>query len=82
MSQCIEDVIPKIGPLFDSMKDGESEEQPTAAAALSRYNEICSSLSDEDMEREVAAVRWTDGMFNLSSSLAKILLPSRASRVS
>ncbi|KAF8881728.1 hypothetical protein CPB85DRAFT_1567343 [Mucidula mucida] len=59
--RCIEDVIPKIGPLFDSMKDGESEEQPTAAAALSRYNEICSSLSDEDMEREVAAVRWTDG---------------------
>ncbi|KAF8885124.1 hypothetical protein CPB85DRAFT_1566952 [Mucidula mucida] len=33
--RCIEDVIPKIGPLFDSMKDGESEEQPTAAAALS-----------------------------------------------
>ncbi|KAF8881730.1 hypothetical protein CPB85DRAFT_1259065 [Mucidula mucida] len=59
--ECIEDIIPEIGPLFDSMKDGESEEQPTAAAALSRYNKICSSLCEEDMEREVAAVRWTDG---------------------
>ncbi|KAF8881734.1 hypothetical protein CPB85DRAFT_1567348 [Mucidula mucida] len=50
--RCDEDVIPDIVPLFDSMKDSASPTQPSAAAALSHYEEICSSLSTEDLELE------------------------------
>ncbi|KAF8888001.1 hypothetical protein CPB85DRAFT_1334833 [Mucidula mucida] len=59
--RCIEDVIPDLGTLFDSMKNRDDPHQLTAAAALSRFEEICSSLSTDDMQREVKAIWWTRG---------------------
>ncbi|KAF8885115.1 hypothetical protein CPB85DRAFT_1566945 [Mucidula mucida] len=59
--RCIQDVIPDIGPLFDSMKDSASPTQPSAATALSRYEEICSSLSAEDLELDVRGMLWLEG---------------------
>ncbi|KAF8900797.1 hypothetical protein CPB85DRAFT_1439366 [Mucidula mucida] len=63
--RCIEDVIPDIVPLFESMKDSASPTQPSAAAALSRYEEICSSLSTEDLELHVEGRYWLDGEISL-----------------
>ncbi|KAF8881724.1 hypothetical protein CPB85DRAFT_417608 [Mucidula mucida] len=59
--RCIQDVIPDIGPLFDSMKEFDSPAQPSAATALSRYEEICGSLSAEDLELEVPGRYWFEG---------------------
>jgi len=59
--RCIEDVIPDLGHLFDSMKDSDSPNQPTAASALARFEEICMTLKQEDFERQVEATRWIFG---------------------
>ena len=60
-SQCIQDVLPELVTLFDAMKDIDSPNQPSAAAALAKYEEICRSLSVEDLERHVEMIRWRDG---------------------
>jgi hypothetical protein len=59
--QCIEDVIPEIGNLLDSMK--QEDGSVTASAALSRFEEICAPLIVEDLDLPVAAYRWSDGVF-------------------
>ncbi|KAF8891982.1 hypothetical protein CPB85DRAFT_1440922 [Mucidula mucida] len=58
--RCIEDVVPDLGTLLELMKDCDSPDQPTAAAALSRYEEICNLLSTDDMHREVEAIWWEE----------------------
>ncbi|KAF8885125.1 hypothetical protein CPB85DRAFT_1442148 [Mucidula mucida] len=58
--RCIEDVVPDLGTLLDLMKDCDHPDQPAAAAALSRYEEICSLLGTNDMHREVKMIRWND----------------------
>ncbi|KAF8885117.1 hypothetical protein CPB85DRAFT_1442142 [Mucidula mucida] len=58
--RCIEDVVPDLGTLLELMKDCDSPDQPTAAAALSRYEEICNLLSTDDMHREVKAIWWEE----------------------
>ncbi|KAF8891973.1 hypothetical protein CPB85DRAFT_1440913 [Mucidula mucida] len=58
LSECIEDVVPDLGTLLELMKDCDSPDQPTAAAAFSRYQEICSLLSADDMHLEVKAIWW------------------------
>ncbi|KAF8072290.1 hypothetical protein FPV67DRAFT_1484801 [Lyophyllum atratum] len=58
--RCIEDVIPDIVKLFDSMKDPDS--QITAAGALARFEEICSTLGAEDLQRHVEATRWRSSL--------------------
>ncbi|KAF8915008.1 hypothetical protein CPB85DRAFT_1433210 [Mucidula mucida] len=57
--RCIEDVMPDLGTLLDSMQNPDDPHQLTAAAALSRYEELCSSLNTDDMQREVKAIWWT-----------------------
>jgi hypothetical protein len=59
--QCIEDVIPEIGNLLDSMKEDDSS--VTASGALSRFEEICAPLTVGDLDLPVAAYRWSDGVF-------------------
>ncbi len=59
--QCVEDIIPDLGTLLNSMKDYDSPHQPSAAAALSQYEELCSFLSTDDMHREVKMLRWDHG---------------------
>lgn len=59
--QCIQDVLPDLGLLLDSMKDlGPS--QPSAVQALVRYENICSVLSTEDLKRTVETTCWYNGM--------------------
>ncbi len=48
------------------MKDSASATQPSAAMALSRYEEICSSLSVEDLELEVPGMLWLEGKYGLA----------------
>ncbi len=43
------------------MKEYDSPAQPSAAAALSRYEEICGSVSAEELELEVQGRYWHDG---------------------
>ncbi len=50
--------MPDLGTLLDLMKDCDHPDQPAAAAALSRYEEICSLLGTNDMHREVKMIRW------------------------
>jgi len=59
--RCIEDVLPDLGRLFDSMKDSDGSSQPTAASALARFDEICMTLRQEDFGRQVEATRWISG---------------------
>ena len=68
-SKCIEDIIPELGRLLDSMKDKGSPSQPTASIALARYEEICQSLSVEDLQRNVEAVAWRRGSFIVCARL-------------
>lgn len=53
-AQCVEDMIPELGHLRDSMKD-HSPIQPTAASALALFEEVCMCLRPEDFERTVEA---------------------------
>jgi len=59
--RCTEDVIPDIVHLLGSMQDADSPNQPTAAAALACFEEICGILTGEDLERSVEATRWIAG---------------------
>ncbi|KAF8916837.1 hypothetical protein CPB85DRAFT_1288140 [Mucidula mucida] len=59
--RCIQDVLPDLIGLFDSMKDYEDPEQPTASAALSRYEEICRALPVDALDNQVQATRWRNG---------------------
>ena len=45
------------------MKDRKNASQPTATVALSRFEEICKSLSVEDLQRSVEAISWDEGLF-------------------
>ncbi len=45
------------------MKEFDSPAQPSAATALSRYEEICGSLSAEDLELEVPGRYWFEGKY-------------------
>ena len=65
-TECIEDVIPDLAHLFDSMKDPDSPNQPTAASSLARFEEICMTLKEEDFERQVEATRWIFGEWVLA----------------
>ncbi|KAF9045911.1 hypothetical protein BDZ89DRAFT_99587 [Hymenopellis radicata] len=58
---CIQDLLPNLIALFDSMKDYENPKQPTASAALSRYEEICHSLPVDVLDNQVQATRWRHG---------------------
>ena len=48
------------------MKDSDSPNQPTAASALARFEEICTTLKEEDLERQVEAIRWIFGEWILA----------------
>jgi len=75
--RCIEDVIPDLGHLFDSMKDSDSPNQPTAASVLARFEEICMSLKQEDVEREVKATRWIFGNLKYRNGLPVYWAPNQ-----
>ncbi|KAF8900810.1 hypothetical protein CPB85DRAFT_1458127 [Mucidula mucida] len=66
--RCVEDIIPDLGTLLNSMKDYDSPHQPSAAAALSQYEELCSFLSTDDMHREVKMLRWDHGVITYRKS--------------
>ncbi|KAF7763439.1 hypothetical protein Agabi119p4_7976 [Agaricus bisporus var. burnettii] len=57
--RCIENVIPPIVDLLDSMMENDSS--VTASAALSRFEEVCASLTKADLNLPVAAYLWSDG---------------------
>ncbi len=70
------------------MKDSDDPHQPTAAAAFSRYEEICNLLSTDDMHREVKAIWWdtrtdiclrlrTTGSLTLSQTASDIVFRLR-----
>ena len=54
------------------MEDTKSEYHPTASAALARFEEICKSLSVEDLQRSVEAISWKKGLFIYSNRNANL----------
>nr|GAT50133.1 predicted protein [Mycena chlorophos] len=50
--------VPDLDALLDQMLLKKNAEQPTAAAALARYNEICASLSESDLKTASSAQHW------------------------
>ncbi|PPQ80569.1 hypothetical protein CVT25_001603 [Psilocybe cyanescens] len=54
----IENVVPELGPFFDQMVIMTDEKQLTASQALSRFLEIYSSLSPEQLQALVIATHW------------------------
>jgi len=61
-------VIADLGHLFDSMKDSNRPNQPTATFALARFEEICMTLKQEDFKHQVEAIRWIFSKLILSIS--------------
>lgn len=50
------------------MKDKKNVSQPTASVALARFEEICKSLTVEDLQRQVEAISWQNGPFSYWAS--------------
>jgi len=59
------------------MKDSDSPNQPTAASVLARFEEICMSLKQEDVEREVKATRWIFGNLKYRNGLPVYWAPNQ-----
>ncbi|KAF7322480.1 F-box domain-containing protein [Mycena chlorophos] len=61
--------VPDLDALLDQMLLEENAEQPTAAAALARYNEICASLSESDLKTASSAQHWNRSVHQAKYSI-------------
>jgi hypothetical protein len=75
--QPIADIVPEIGPFFDSMIDDDGKKRLTARQALEAFQKIHSALSPSQLSHPVAFIK---GVFSVSTIPCNIATTELASR--
>jgi hypothetical protein len=62
-SQHIENIVPEIGPFFESMINSDAKKRFTARQALEEFQRIKTKLTPSQLNHEVTGIHWENGTY-------------------